>query len=272
MIKSVTDRFGFPWVAVIVLFIISIGFSILSFPLKNLIRNSLFIWVIYDQIPWFIVIVYAFLNKYYLIRSFSFRIEFRTSYRYLLFLMIVTGLVFLLNSIASLFKTSLALLQLINIDILTRNFSFLFYIKALLFAPVFEEFVFRGLLLNDFLNRYSPTRAIFIAAIIFSLIHINPGQYFVTLSLGLLNGWYFYKTRNLLSCIIIHSLNNFISITLIKYFVDKMHSQVITVDTQIIQFDNVLLFIFLSLSLIIVGFFYLFKSIILEPSAKSLNT
>jgi membrane protease YdiL (CAAX protease family) len=93
----------------------------------------------------------------------------------------------------------------------------------------------------------------------------------VTLSLGLLNGWYFYKTRNLLSCIIIHSLNNFISITLIKYFVDKMHSQVITVDTQIIQFDNVLLFIFLSLSLIIVGF-YLFKSVILDPSNEQFNT
>lgn len=97
-------------------------------------------------------------------------------------------------------------------------------------------------------------------------------QYLVSFLLGMLLGWYFYKTRNLLSCIIIHSLSNLIGLTILKYFVDRLKNQFIESGTKVIQIDNEGLFIILSVSLIVVGFFYLFKSIILEPSDERLNT
>jgi len=168
--------------------------------------------------------------------------------------------------------TAPALSQLDMINDITRNFSVWFYFKALIVAPFIEEYLFRGIILNGFLNRYSPAKAIIITTILFSVMHLNPMQYFVTFLLGLLLGWYFYKTRNLLSCIIIHSISNLIGLTILKYFVDRLQNQFISSSTQVIQIENVWLLIFLSVSLIIVGFFYLFKSVILDSSDKSLDT
>jgi ABC-type siderophore export system fused ATPase/permease subunit len=97
-------------------------------------------------------------------------------------------------------------------------------------------------------------------------------QYFIAFMVGLFAGWYFYKTRNLLSCIIIHSFSNLVGILMLKYFIDRLHGEVITSGTKIIQFDNLCLVFILSASLIIVGFFYLFKSVITEPSNQIKST
>lgn len=269
MIKSVNSLI-IPWEVVIILFLTSIILRFLSVPAENLIDNSVLIWLIYDQIPHLIVLSFALLKTNELIRFSFFQMEIRKWYRYFLLFMIVAGIVLISFSIVSKFKTAPVLIQLDKINDLTKNFSILFYIKILLLAPVFEELVFRGVILNGFLNRYSPTKSILVTSLLFSVLHLNPMQFIIAFLLGLLTGWYFYKTRNLLSCIMIHSLSNLFGITMIKYFVDKLHSQVITTDTKIIQIDHFWLVIFLSLSLIVVGFFYLFKSIIEDHSNKNL--
>jgi membrane protease YdiL (CAAX protease family) len=186
--------------------------------------------------------------------------------------MIVTGFVCISYSFASIIITAPALFQLDLINDITRDFSIGFYLKALIVAPIVEEYLFRGIILNGFLNRYSPAKAIIITTILFPLMHLNPMQYLVTFLLGMLLGWYYYKTRSLLTCIIVHAFSNLIGLTILKYFVDRLQGQFIGSGTKVIQIDNTGLFIFLSLSLIIVGFFYLFKSVILEPSDKHLNT
>ena len=262
MIKSVNNRLGFPWEEIIVLFVTIIGFRFIPIHLGS----SGILWVVYDHIPLLIVILFAYLMRNELIRLSSFKIEFRSFYRYVLFLMIVTGFVCISYSIASMIITAPALFQLDLINDITRDFSIGFYLKALIVAPIVEEYLFRGIILNGFLSRYSPAKAIILTTILFSFMHLNPMQYLVTFLLGMLLGWYFYKTRNLLSCIIIHSLSNLIGLTILKYFVDRLQNQFIESSTKVIQIDNVWLFVLLSVSLIIVGFFYLFKSIILEPS------
>ena len=262
MIKSINNRLGFPWEEVIVLFVTIIGFRLISVRLGS----SVIIWVIYDQIPLLLVILFAYLKRNGLIRFSSFKIEFRSFYRYMLFLMIVTGFVCISYSIASIIITAPALFQLDLINDITHNFSIWFYFKGLILAPLIEEFLFRGIILNVFLNRYSPAKAIIITTILFSVMHLNPMQYLVTFLLGMLLGWYYYKTRNLLTCIIVHSFSNLIGLTILKYFVDRLHNKFISSSTQVIQIDNVGLVILLSVSLIFVGFFYLFKSLILDPS------
>lgn len=84
-------------------------------------------------------------------------------------------------------------------------FSFLSIVVA---APLLEEFIFRGVMLDGLLKRYSPTRSILISSFLFGLVHLNPWQFVSAFIIGLLAGWVYYKTRNLLLPILIHMVNN----------------------------------------------------------------
>ncbi len=78
-------------------------------------------------------------------------------------------------------------------------------------APVMEEFLFRGIFLDGFLQVYSPAKAIIWSAILFGVVHMNPWQFIAGFGAGLLLGWVYWKTRSLWPCIFIHVVNNGIS-------------------------------------------------------------
>ncbi|MFA6563941.1 MAG: CPBP family intramembrane glutamic endopeptidase [Verrucomicrobiia bacterium] len=75
-------------------------------------------------------------------------------------------------------------------------------------APVTEELFFRGLVMHGFLSRYSARNSVLISAVLFGLIHLNPWQLISGVSLGLLLGWWFVRTRSLLPCLAGHALAN----------------------------------------------------------------
>ena len=74
-------------------------------------------------------------------------------------------------------------------------------------APFTEEFLFRGLILRGFLNRYSIIKAILVSALLFALTHYIF-QFLSAFLAGILLAWWFVKTRSLLPCIYGHVLNN----------------------------------------------------------------
>ncbi|MCX6908272.1 MAG: CPBP family intramembrane metalloprotease, partial [Verrucomicrobia bacterium] len=75
-------------------------------------------------------------------------------------------------------------------------------------APVTEELFFRGLVMHGFLSRYSVRNSVLLSAILFGVIHLNPWQLISGISLGLLLGWWFARTRSLLPCLAGHALAN----------------------------------------------------------------
>ncbi|MDJ0363641.1 type II CAAX endopeptidase family protein [Hymenobacter sp. H14-R3] len=87
-------------------------------------------------------------------------------------------------------------------------FAFLFGCVA---APVFEELLFRGILLNGLLRNYSPAVAIGQSALLFGVFHFNPAQSLNAALMGLLLGWLYYQTRALGMCIGLHALNNLLA-------------------------------------------------------------
>ena len=87
-------------------------------------------------------------------------------------------------------------------------FAFLFGCVA---APVFEELLFRGILLNGLLRNYSPAVAIGQSALLFGVFHFNPAQSLSAALMGLLLGWLYYQTRSLGLCIGLHALNNLLA-------------------------------------------------------------
>lgn len=87
-------------------------------------------------------------------------------------------------------------------------FAFLFGCVA---APVCEELLFRGILLNGLLRNYSPAVAIGQSALLFGVFHFNPAQSVNAAVMGLLLGWLYYQTRSLGLCIGLHALNNLLA-------------------------------------------------------------
>ncbi len=75
-------------------------------------------------------------------------------------------------------------------------------------APVFEETLFRGFFLTS-LTRYIPTwQAIGFSGIVFAIAHLNLGDLLPLSLLGMILGFIYLRSRNLLSSILLHSLWN----------------------------------------------------------------
>jgi membrane protease YdiL (CAAX protease family) len=75
-------------------------------------------------------------------------------------------------------------------------------------GPILEEVLFRGIILDGFLRRYKPGKAIFWSAFLFALLHLNPWQSLPAFLIGLLLGYVYLKTRSLSTVILIHMINN----------------------------------------------------------------
>jgi len=84
-------------------------------------------------------------------------------------------------------------------------FHFLTIVVA---AALFEETIFRGIILDGFLRLYSPQKAIIYSAFLFALVHMNPLQFPHTMVLGTFLGWVYYRTQSIWPCIFVHMFNN----------------------------------------------------------------
>lgn len=82
------------------------------------------------------------------------------------------------------------------------------WILLVVIAPVTEELLFRGLVLNALLRRYSPLVAVLFSALLFALLHMNPWQLPVAMVSGVLLGWLYVRTRSLWPCLLGHAFMN----------------------------------------------------------------
>jgi membrane protease YdiL (CAAX protease family) len=81
-------------------------------------------------------------------------------------------------------------------------------IATCLLAPLFEEMLFRGILLRAFLERYPRGIAIGYSALYFGAAHLNVYQFSLAFFLGLLLGWLYERSRSLIPCIALHAAVN----------------------------------------------------------------
>jgi uncharacterized protein len=91
------------------------------------------------------------------------------------------------------------------------------FTQVVLIAPVFEEIIFRGVILDGFLKIYSPKKSIIWSSILFGLIHLNPWQALGAFFIGLFIGWIYYRTQSIIPGILIHFTNNLIAFLLLLY-------------------------------------------------------
>ena len=77
-----------------------------------------------------------------------------------------------------------------------------------LLVPVFEEIVFRGLLLGGMARHISFGWANTLQALLFAVVHYDVPRFFFYFSMGLVTGLLVRKTRSLTPAIALHALNN----------------------------------------------------------------
>ena len=95
--------------------------------------------------------------------------------------------------------------KIISPDAVT--FASLFAVTAIL-APILEEFIFRGFLLVSLSNLMPIPYAIAISSVAFGMAHFSIKDLPELVTLGVLLGMSYIRSRNLLTPILIHGLWN----------------------------------------------------------------
>ncbi len=96
------------------------------------------------------------------------------------------------------------------LDSLERLFSIPWasVVVLVLLAPVCEELLFRGVMLQGFLRNYRPAVAVAGSTALFVLVHANPWQILGPLVLGAVLGWFMYRVGTLWLCMVGHAFWN----------------------------------------------------------------
>lgn len=82
------------------------------------------------------------------------------------------------------------------------------FLLTAIFAPVFEEWLCRGMVLRGLLTKMKPGWAIVVSALFFAILHMNPWQALNAFVIGVVMGYVYYKTGSLWLTMLLHFVNN----------------------------------------------------------------
>ena len=88
-------------------------------------------------------------------------------------------------------------------------------VTALIVAPVLEELLCRGVVLESVRRCWGSKVAVVVSALFFGLIHVEPATTVVAVVVGAILGVIYLRTASLYSVICIHSINNAAALALI---------------------------------------------------------
>lgn len=119
-------------------------------------------------------------------------------------------------------------------------------------SPVFEELIYRGIVLDRLLQNKKRWTAILIGAFIYGFVHMNPYQFCSVFLLSLFIGWIYSHTRSISICMLIHFTVN--TTELIISYIKNPESLAHDLITTSIDWDSRITLFFTAISLIIALF------------------
>ncbi|UTY29372.1 CPBP family intramembrane glutamic endopeptidase [Treponema putidum] len=129
---------------------------------------------------------------------------------------IQNSIIYFLNRFTG--KESFTIRTIFNTYFIYEPLVFRKFITALIIAPIYEELIFRGVIYDDTKKLFNAKIAALVSSILFGLMHFNGGYLQVTVTMldGLLLAYCYEKTQSLYACILLHSLNNFMSVVIYR--------------------------------------------------------
>ncbi len=125
-----------------------------------------------------------------------------------------------------------------------------------LLPAIFEELIFRGMILNG-LKQYGKIKAVIISALLFALIHGSIDQTLYPIILGLIFGIVAIKTNSIIPTILMHFINNSVVIIINYIYTIKGITETVAVDTAYVLIS---LAVAIAAGLIIFGLSFLLKN------------
>lgn len=185
---------------------------------ENLIMNKMGIILIISSLVSLLVYILIFkIREKSFMKNLSFK---KVSVKYALFL--------------SLFSICISLFTISLVNILTPVFpdyskvsqdmasgmnSILGILAVVLFAPIFEEILFRGLIFKELYKSSPLWLALILQAIIFGVAHGNKLQFIYTFILGLALALNYHWTKSIIAPIILHCTYNILGTLVVPILV-----------------------------------------------------
>ena len=91
-------------------------------------------------------------------------------------------------------------------------------ISVAVVAPIYEEIIFRGILLKGMAKKMNPTVALVVSAVFFALVHMNIPQGINAFLLGLVIGFIYLRTESIYLSIFAHFINNVLALSVSSLF------------------------------------------------------
>lgn len=183
-------------------------------PIKDIIDTTISLSLVIGNFLLFLFIVYR-LRHHFRYRKFSRHYFGRDILLYVLILAICFPM-------WNYFISDLFPLPDFDSDVISKisNTSYFGSLAICIVGPFVEEFVLRGSLERMILkgNKGRPWLAILISAAVFGVMHVNPAQISYSFLSGILYGWIYFKLKSVWPSVILHSINNSISMILIQFF------------------------------------------------------
>lgn len=244
------------WKALLLSFLFDITYSFVYTPISffiNFYRDIIFVnsWSenILNSITDFIyqygviLIVIVVINKSFKTnREILYREEISKK-KYLAGVGLMVGYIFITYGVFDIFLYSMptlndGLYEYLEEYLLNTSYIFIF-ISTCIIAPIFEEVLYRGVLLNGLLKKYNYKKAIIYSALIFGIAHMNLPQGVNAFFLGVIIGLAYYYTRSIYLCMTMHFVNNFL-VNFVVYPESKLWTVILFIIVPII---GILIFI-----------------------------
>jgi hypothetical protein len=92
-------------------------------------------------------------------------------------------------------------------------------LAVILFAPIFEEFLFRVKLYDMLLRDVTPFWAVMLSSLCFGVVHLEPIVAIEATLSGVIFSYFYIQRRSIFSAIILHMINNAFAylILMVKY-------------------------------------------------------
>lgn len=84
---------------------------------------------------------------------------------------------------------------------------FLVMVDAVVLAPIFEELIFRKILM-DRISKYGVSGAIIVSGLFFGLFHMNAAQFFMATMIGFIFAYVYAYTHNIVYTMLLHFVYN----------------------------------------------------------------
>ena len=171
-----------------------------------------FLFGISELIP--LVLAYLYLIK--TPRCGKLNLQYNSIWNVFILLIIISPIIILVNLLSAILLEGYNTQNVVTSLKSEFGVPFRYLITLLFIAPIFEEFYFRGILINYLEKKIGPFWAIILSSLYFSTIHFNIAAGSTLFSLGILLGLVSYITKSVIYSIFLHMLFNLIMIIYIK--------------------------------------------------------